>query len=246
MRPKLRLLDDSLLSRIVDEARGLLRTLGVEIHNDALLDLLGEHGAEIDRSAGRAKMPDEVVDRALESVPGSFRLYDVTGKQTHDFSGDNIHFTPGSAAINLLDAATGEIRKPDTSDYVRYAKLVSGLDHIASQSTAFIPADVHERISDSYRLFLSLLYCDKPVVTGAFTIDGFEVIKNLLVAVRGNAEQLKEKPLSLLSCCPTSPLKWSDVTSQNVVDCARYTGSRSSSSRCHCRASWRRSRSSAR
>jgi trimethylamine--corrinoid protein Co-methyltransferase len=222
MRPKLHLLDDSLLAKIVDEARGLLRTLGVEIHNEALLDLLGEHGAEIDRTAGRAKLPDEIVDRALESVPGSFRLYDVTGKQTHDFSGDNVHFTPGSAAINLLDGETGLIRRPDTADYVRYAKLVGGLEHIASQSTAFIPADVHERISDSYRLFLGLLYCDKPAVTGAFTIEAFEVIKNLLVAVRGDAEQLKAKPLSLLSCCPTSPLKWSDVTSQNVVDCARY------------------------
>ena len=29
-----------------------------------------------------------------------------------------------------------------------------------------------------------------------------------------------EKPLTVFSCCPTSPLKWSDVTSQNLVDCA--------------------------
>ncbi|RPJ43251.1 MAG: hypothetical protein EHM19_09030, partial [Candidatus Latescibacterota bacterium] len=28
------------------------------------------------------------------------------------------------------------------------------------------------------------------------------------------------KPLTIFSCCPTSPLKWSDVTSQNVIDCA--------------------------
>jgi trimethylamine--corrinoid protein Co-methyltransferase len=222
MRPKLRLLEDALRERIVAEARDLLRTLGVEIHNEAVLDLLGDHGAGIDKTTSRATLTDGIVDRALESAPESFRLYDVTGKQTHDFSGDNVHFTPGSAAINLLDAASGKIRKPDTSDYIRYAKLVGGLEHIASQSTAFIPADVHERISDSYRLYLSLLYCDKPVVTGAFTIDAFEVIKDLQLAVRSGAEQLMAKPLTVLSCCPTSPLKWSDVTSQNVVDCARH------------------------
>ena len=84
-----------------------------------------------------------------------------------------------------------------------------------------IPSDVNEQISDSYRLFLSLLYGKKPVVTGTFTIDSFEVMKNMQLAIRGSAELLKEKPLTIFSCCPTSPLKWSDVTSQNVVDCGK-------------------------
>jgi trimethylamine--corrinoid protein Co-methyltransferase len=38
--------------------------------------------------------------------------------------------------------------------------------------------------------------------------------------VRGSAEALAAKPLTIFSCCPTAPLKWSQVTSQNVVDCA--------------------------
>jgi len=39
--------------------------------------------------------------------------------------------------------------------------------------------------------------------------------------VRGSAEALAARPLAILSCCPTAPIKWSDVTSQNVIDCAR-------------------------
>jgi trimethylamine--corrinoid protein Co-methyltransferase len=76
-------------------------------------------------------------------------------------------------------------------------------------------------ISDSYRLFLSLLYGEKPVVTGAFTIEAFAVMRDLQVIVRGGEAALRERPLTVFSCCPTAPLKWSDVTSQNVVDCAR-------------------------
>jgi trimethylamine--corrinoid protein Co-methyltransferase len=41
--------------------------------------------------------------------------------------------------------------------------------------------------------------------------------------VRGSEEELAAKPLTIFSCCPTAPLKWSDVTSQNVVDCARHS-----------------------
>jgi trimethylamine--corrinoid protein Co-methyltransferase len=220
MRPKLKLLDDDLRTRIIDEARDLLCTIGVEIHNRQVLSLLADHGAEVDQSKQHARFTQELIDKALSSVPRSFKLYDVHGRQTHDFSGDKVHFTPGSAAINILDK--GVMRKPHTGDYVRYAKVVSGLDYIESQSTAFIPADVPEEISDSYRLFLSLLYCEKPVVTGAFTIEAFNIMRDLQLAVRGTTEELKAKPLTIFSCCPTSPIKWSDVTSQNVVDCANY------------------------
>ena len=222
MRPTLRLLDDGLIERILAEARDLLRSLGVEIHNPAVLDLLADHGARVDRAATRAWLTDAILDRALESAPSGFKLFDVQGAETHHFCGTNIHFTPGSAAINILDGETWRIRKPLTADYIRYVKVVSGLPHIASQSTAFIPADVPSRISDSYRLFLSLLYGEKPVVTGAFTIEAFEIMKDLQLAVRGSAEALREKPLAIFSCCPTAPIKWSDVTSQNVVDCARW------------------------
>ncbi|MHC4320105.1 MAG: trimethylamine methyltransferase family protein, partial [Planctomycetota bacterium] len=222
MRPVLRFLPDDLIETILAEARSVLCRLGVEINNEGVLSLLSDHGARIDADARRARLTDEIIDRALGSAPGSFALHDVLGEQTHDLSGFNVHFTPGSAAINVLDAETGNIRPPATNDYVRYAKVVSRLEHLASQSTALVPQDVPDKISDSYRLYLSLMYGEKPVVTGAFTIEAFNIMKELQLAVRGTRESLADKPLTVFSCCPTAPLKWSDVTSQNVVDCATH------------------------
>jgi trimethylamine--corrinoid protein Co-methyltransferase len=222
MRPSVTFLDDELIQRIVSEAIDLLCTLGVDLHNEKVLAALGDHGAEVDLARQHVVFTKENVEEALKSVPDGFKLFDVLGNQTNDLSGDNVHFTPGTAALQILDNASGEIRKPVTSDYVEYAKVVSQLDHIASQSTAFIPSDVPEMMSDSYRLFLSLLYCEKPVVTGTFTMESFEVMKDFQVAVRGSEDSLRAKPLTIFSCCPTSPLSWSDITSQNVVDCARY------------------------
>jgi len=223
MRPKIRFLSDDLILKIISEAKEILCTLGMEIHNEGILSLLSDSGAKTDMDKSHVVFTENIINKALETVPDSFKLYDVNGKQTNDFSGYNIHFTPGSAALNILDPDSKQIRTPITKDYIDYVKIINQLDNIASQSTALIPADVHEKISDSYRLFLSLLYSEKPVVTGAFTIESFEVMKNFLVAVRGSEEELRTKPLSVFSCCPTSPLKWSDVTSQNVIDCARYS-----------------------
>jgi trimethylamine--corrinoid protein Co-methyltransferase len=221
MRPSFTLLGADLVGRILTEARDLLDALGLEIHNPAVSDLLLAAGARVDPATSRVCLGGDLVDRALASAVRTFRLYDALGRETHHFGTGTVTFTPGSAAINVLDGATGAIRPPRTADYVRYVKVVSGLAHIASQSTAFIPSDVPTAMSDSYRLFLSLLYGEKPVVTGAFTIEAFAAMRDLQVIVRGSEAALREKPLAVFSCCPTAPLKWSDVTSQNVVDCAR-------------------------
>ena len=221
MRPKVKFLTDELIEKIIDEAVVILCKLGVEINNKNVLSLLSGHGAKIEKS--RVYFTEDIIRKALKTTPSSFKLYDVNGKETNDFTGYNIHFTPGSAALHILDHQTKEIRNPSTGDYIDYLKVISQLEHIASQSTALIPSDVHDKISDSYRLFLSLLYCEKPVVTGTFTIESFEIMKDFQVAVRGNDKNLKERPLTVFSCCPTSPLKWSNVTSQNVLDCAKYS-----------------------
>lgn len=222
MRPQIKFLSDELIETICSEAISICCEIGIEIHNKQVLEMLGDNGADIRMDTWRATYTEEMINNALEAAPSDFKLYDVLGNEAVDLSGHNVNFTPGSAAINLLDYDSGKIRKPNTTDYIRYAKLMNGMEHIASQSTAFIPADVDARISDSYRLFLSLLYGKKPVVTGAFTIEGFEIMKNMQLVVRGSAEELANKPLTIFSCCPTSPIKWSDVTSQNLIDCAKY------------------------
>jgi trimethylamine--corrinoid protein Co-methyltransferase len=221
VRPALTLLDPSLLDTIVGEARELLARTGVEIHNADARAALLEAGATQETARGRVLMPGPLVDRALASAPRSFALFDRDGRQTHDFTGRNVYFTPGSAALLLVDGGTGGSRRPLTDDYVRYAKLVSRLRHLDAQSTAMIPADVPEAISDSYRLYLSLLHGTKPVVTGAFSAGGLGVMLDLLTIVRGSSSALREKPLAMFSCCPTTPLKWGEAAGQNAVDCAR-------------------------
>ena len=223
MQPKVRFLTDELINKILDEARSLLCNMGVEIHNEPILSMLADHGARVDTGKNHDWFTADILDQSLKNTPDSFKLYDSLGNEAVDLSGFNVNFTPGSTAINILDEGINQVRRPVTNDYSRFAKLMTGMQHFSSQSTAMIATDVHERICDSYRLYLSLLYCEKPIVTGTFTAEGFELMKDLQLAVRGSAEELAAKPLTIFSACPTSPLKWSDVTSQNLIDCARWS-----------------------
>ncbi len=221
MLPPLRFLTNDLADKIIDEARDLLGTLGMEIHNAQAVSLLADHGADTSQPNGRIRFTADLIDKALATAPASFALFNAHGQQTHDLGGNRVHFAPGSSAINFLDPDTQKMRRPLTRDYLRYTKVVAQLPGIDAQSSAFIPSDVPGEVQDSYRLFLSLLHCAKPVITGAFSIAGLTVMKDLLLALRGSESALRDKPLALFSCAPTTPLSWSEVTCQHLLDCAR-------------------------
>jgi trimethylamine--corrinoid protein Co-methyltransferase len=82
-------------------------------------------------------------------------------------------------------------------------------------------ADVPAEIGDLYRLYLALNYMRKPVVTGAFRKDTWWTMRELLVAVAGSSAALAVKPIAVFDVCPSPPLLWSDLTCQNLIDCAR-------------------------
>ena len=46
-------------------------------------------------------------------------------------------------------------------------------------------------------------------------------MKDMLVAVRGSERALREKPLAIFDCCPSPPLKWSNLTCQNLIDASK-------------------------
>ncbi|MCD4783559.1 MAG: trimethylamine methyltransferase family protein [Candidatus Eremiobacteraeota bacterium] len=222
VRPKIKFLSDEMVDKIIDEAIDVLKNVGVFVENNDAVSLLGNAGARIDSKKNKVFVNESLVEDSLESAQKRITLYDAHGDIAMDLCGDNIHFDPGSAAINILDSETGEIRKAETGDFVKLAALVENLDNYAAQSTAFVCYDVPEEIADRYRLYLALLNCRKPVVTGTFRTDGFEVMKDMLVAVRGSEKALREKPLAIFDACPSPPLKWSNLTTQTLIDCAKY------------------------
>lgn len=207
---------------IVSDAMDLLERVGVAVHDAEAHALVQAHGARLDRATDRLRIPSDLVRHAVAGAPAVVQLFDTQGRLTHEIGDDRQYFTPGSSAVSLLDRASADARAPLTADYVEYVQVVSGLPHFASQSTAFIPSDVPAAVSDSYRLYLSLLHGEKPVVTGTFSPAALDVMRDLQLAIRGSAANLASKPLAIYTCCPTSPLAWSADAVRALFDCAHH------------------------
>lgn len=217
MRPTLSLLSDNTVEEIVVTALQVLESIGIEFENPNAVAILEEKGIPFED--GRAKIPEDIVRACIKQAPSKFHLFDRDGNLAVRLEGDEVCFDPGSAALNILDP-DGTIRKPITEDLVKFSQLVNELPNFGAQSTGLISSDVPEGMDDWYRLLIALLYCKKPVVTGTFAVESFSIMKEMLVAIRGDEEALKAKPLAIFDACPSPPLKWSNLTSQSVIDSA--------------------------
>ncbi len=219
VRPRFELLGGEEVVRIVDDALVVLATIGVVVENADAAELL--RAARAEERGGRFFLDEAAVRGAIAVAPRRFALFDRGGAPALLYGEGTTHFAPGSAAIYRLDAASGERRPATTDDLVLLARLTDGLHGFAAQSTALVPDDVPEAIADRWRLYVALREGRKPVVTGTFRKDGFAPMRALLAAVRGGERELAERPLAVFDCCPTSPLRWSDLTAQALVDGAR-------------------------
>jgi trimethylamine--corrinoid protein Co-methyltransferase len=225
-RPKLKSLEKEKIKKIVEEAIEVLEKVGVFVGNEKGLELLDGANAKVDKkeksagSIGKAYIKADLVEKCLNTAPSQIKVFDREGELALDLHGDNVHFDPGSAALKIYDLDLNGSRPPVTKDLINFARLTDSLFYLKAQSTALIPSDVPEEISDRYRLFIALQHSSKPIVTGTFAKDGFEVMKEMLIAIRGDGKNLKAKPLAIFDCCPSPPLKWSDLTCHDLIWCA--------------------------
>ncbi len=219
MRPTLNVLSEEMIIRILDEAKRIMAERGMEVRGEKLRQRLLEHGLRTDSSGERILFPHDVVERAIESAPESFTLYDRDGNPHAELGGYNVNFVPGSSGLKILDHRTGETRLADSTDFVEYVRLADGLEHIGYLATAFSTnKDIEPQVSDAWRLYMSLLNSKRPVASGAFSEHGIPRLVNLLRLFRRDADELAAKPMSVFTITATGNFRFGEDSCQNLMD----------------------------
>jgi len=221
MQPKLSLLDDELIKRIVEEAYQLLLKPGVKVQNTEARQLLAEAGASVDEDKMVVRIPEQIVHKALETAPREFHLHDYDGNPKVQYGGDAVQFDPGSSGVTVLIPETLEHKTAETEDLIRLIKVTESLPQYDAQSTAVVCHDVPKELHDLYRLYLVMLYSKKPIVTGAFTNTTVHHMIDMLAIFAGGRDKLREQPRAVFDVCPSPPLIWSNFGAGNLMALAR-------------------------
>jgi trimethylamine--corrinoid protein Co-methyltransferase len=221
MRPKLEILSPEQVQRVLEDAYQLLSRVGVKVQSQEACQLLGDSGAMVDGSRAVIKISTPLIEKALRTAPSIFQLFSRQGSAVITYGGDQVHFDPGSSGVHILDPETLEHRPSTSGDLARIIKVTEMLPQYDAQSTAVVCNDVPSAIGDLYRLYLVLLLSEKPVVTGSFSINGLDIMIEMLALFAGGRKQLAQKPRAVFDVCPTPPLIWSEFAAQNLIKLAR-------------------------
>jgi len=221
MQPKIELLSQELIDRILEEAFQLMMKPGIKVQYAEARELLGSAGCEVDEDNQVVRIPESVARKALETVPSQFVLYDREGNPKVTYGGDAVHFDPGSSGVHVLDPDTLEHKSSYTADLARIVKVAEMLPQYDAQSTAVVCNEVPKEIGDLYRLYVVLMHSGKPIVTGAFTNDTLHHMIDMLAIFSGGRETLAEKPQAVFDVCPSPPLIWSKFGAGNLIELAR-------------------------
>jgi trimethylamine--corrinoid protein Co-methyltransferase len=223
MRPTMNVLSDDQISRILDEAKRLMAEVGMEIRGEALKQRLLDHGLKTDASGGRILFPPDVVDKAIADAPSTFTLHDRDGNPYTEIGGYNVHYVPGSSGLKILDHRTGETRLTNSTDFIEYARICDGLEHIAYPATAFSTnKDIESQVSDAWRLYMLLTTTKRPIVSGAFSEHGVPRMGDMMQMFRDDRADLVAKPMSIFTITATGNFRYGEDSCQNILDCIEY------------------------
>ncbi len=221
MRPTLSVLSDEQIKSILDEAKRLMAEVGMEIRGKSMKQRMLDSGLKTDKSGKRILFPVDVVDKAIADAPSSFTLFNRDGNPYTEIGGNNVHYVPGSSGLKILDHRTQKTRLANSTDFIEYARLCDGLEHIAYLATAFSTnKDIESQVSDAWRLYMTLTTSKKPVVSGAFSEHGVPRMAEMMEMFRENRADLAAKPMSIFTITATGNFRYGEDSCQNMLDCA--------------------------
>ena len=171
---------------------------------------------------GFIRIPPDLVDQALSSVPNKLILYDQNGKVRVDTSHPVTNYCPGHNCVRILDDRTGLLRPCELEDVVRCARLCEQLQNIDMSCSLGYPSDVNaedEAIATTRALIEN---CSKPAALLAHDDNIQTRIWTFLADVMGGWDNLAEKPIALELMGPVSPLKLPDELCRRIINSARW------------------------
>jgi len=109
----------------------LLEEVGVKVQSERCLSLLAEAGARVDRTSALAKLPADLVMKAMAHVRRSFHLGARLPELDLHLEEGLTFFTTDGCGVEVVDPATGARRPSTKDDVARIARIADALPAIS-------------------------------------------------------------------------------------------------------------------
>ncbi len=166
LRARVRVWDEAACARVHEASCRVLAETGVEVRHPAALELLRQAGAGVRDT--RARLPRELVDRALASAPRSFVLKGRAPDRSLDreLTDGRTWYGTGPDCLYVDDPAGGR-RRARLTDCERFARLAERLTNVDFVMSMGLPDDADPERIDLVQLTAMLAGTRKPIVVSS-------------------------------------------------------------------------------
>ena len=204
-RPRLSYLSDADKTFIHEQTARILTEVGVAYNTPTLTALLAEAGAVVDEQALTAKLPWELVERCLATVPDEILLAGRDPAYDCGVGAGGMLYTSDGAATYMLNDLTGERHEGTTSDLAAMTRLYDAVPEIDFVWATITPGDVDSRAGNLEMARITFENCRKHLQDEVRTPDQAPVFVEMLEAIAGAS--LKERPIWSATNCTIAPLQ---------------------------------------
>jgi len=202
----LRVVSDDDVRRIHEATLDVLSTTGCTYYSQRALDVLAANGATVDRETTVAKLPPELVERAVATIPRRLTLGARDPFYDLPIDGEHAYLTVDGCAVSVREAG-GAVRRSTRDDVFRAARLAHGLDGFGATAAIVSAQDKPEQSRVLHELDACLRGSSKhAVVVSVHDEDEARWLIRMGEAVAGGSRELRERPLFTCILCTVSPL----------------------------------------
>ncbi len=205
-----------------DAVKAILWNVGIIVEHAATRRSLIRQHKCVERDDGYIRLPADLIDRAIATVPRKIELYDRDGNLSVDTSSRVSSYCPGHNCVRILDFRTGELRPCTIEDIRETAKLCDQLPNIDMMCSLGYPSEIppQEEVVETTKAMYE--NCSKPA---ALLAHDDEIQKRMMDAIAervGGWHRLADKPISIELMGPVSPLQLPAELCARLINCARW------------------------
>ncbi len=200
-----------------------LQEIGIKVNSKPVLEILEKNGASVDYNAMVAKIPEKMLNQALESVQKEFTLCARDPKRDLKVPTKTYPWvTTSGLAVFVNDYNTGEYRDSTRKDIAAFTRLGDAVDSVDFLWTSLTAKDVTPLAHGPHELWVTMQNTTKHVQ--GVTIQSAEDAKvqiELAALIAGGKEELRKRPIFSVIACPISPLTYEEGSIEAQVELAK-------------------------
>ena len=199
----------------------VLEEVGVRVPHPTVLEALAEDGARVDFSQEVARIPERLVNEALEKAGRQYTIYGRDRTKGARFGYGDFVLVSTAGQFGWVEEDGGPRREPTSADFKSSILVGDALENIDIVGGMAMPLDVPTSGRDVYSAAELVKGTTKPAHLWVTNGTSLRYILEIYEAVSGGKEEHRRHPMIAAFVEPISPLTFPTTGLEILLGCAQ-------------------------